>query len=217
VHFEIPDLLTMARHAVPRFIEGSIVPLALFLTGLRTVGVYGAMVFGLGWVYVSILVRVILRRRVPGVLLIGAATLTARTVIALASGSAFVYFLQPSLGTALVASAFLFSVPLNRPLAQKLADDFCPLPPDFHANDFVRRFFRQISLLWAFTQAMNASIAMWLLLTQSTQTFLLGRAVLSLTCWVCAIAASTLWFRHSMARNGIVVALPAFRRRPAAA
>jgi len=45
--FEIPRLRTLARHAVPHVIEGTIVPLALFLLTLRFVGVCGAVLIGL--------------------------------------------------------------------------------------------------------------------------------------------------------------------------
>src|SRR5262245_51430404 len=114
VHLEIPGLRTVARHAVPRFVEGTLIPLALFAGCLHFLGVWGAMTAGLLWVYSAILVRVTLRKPVPGILLLGAVTLTARTVIALVSGSVLVYFLQPSLGTLLVAMAFLMSVPLDR-------------------------------------------------------------------------------------------------------
>ena len=43
-----------------------------------------------------------------------------------------------------------------------------------YANEHVRRFFRRISLLWAFAQASNATITIWLLLTQSLATFVLA-------------------------------------------
>jgi hypothetical protein len=171
------------------------------------------MLTGLAWVYLAISTRVVLRRRIPGILLLGAATLTARTLIAIASGSIVVYFLQPSLGTLLVASAFLLSVPLGRPLAGRLAADFCPLPDDVYANVHVRTFFRRISLLWAFAQASNAAITIWLLLTQSLGTFVVARVAVSWTVTVAAITVSTLWFRRSMARHGIVVRLPSWRGR----
>jgi hypothetical protein len=213
VHLEIPDLRTIARHVVPRIVEGTLVPVALLLVTLRVLGPSGAMVAGLVWVYSAIGVRLVLRRRVPGILFLGAATLTARTAISLASGSTIVYFLQPSLGTALVAAAFLLSVPLGRPLAGKLAADFCPLPDDVYANEHVHTFFRRISLLWAFAQGSNAVITIWLLLTQSIATFLVARVAVSWTVTITAIVVSTLWFRRSMARNGIQVRLPALRRR----
>ena len=97
------------------------------------------------------------------------------------SGSVVVYFLQPSLGTVLVATAFLISAAINRPLAGKLASDFCPLPDDVRMNAHVRRFFRQISLLWAFAHACNATITIWLLLSQSVATFVVARVAVSWT------------------------------------
>jgi len=216
VHMEIPDLRTVATHAAPRIIESTVVPLGLFLLGLRILGVWGAMTAGLVWVYALILIRVCLRRRVPGVLLIGAVTLTARTIVAMASHSVVVYFLQPSLGTMLIAGAFLFSVAINRPLAGRLAADFCPLPNEVHAHTHVRTFFRQISLLWAFTQAMNAAVTVYLLFSQSLGTFVVLRTVVSTSTTLVAIVVSALWFKRSMRRHGISVQLPTWRRAVAA-
>jgi hypothetical protein len=213
VHMEIPDLRTVVRHALPRFVEGTVVPVALFLIGLHVLGVWGAMTAGLAWVYSAIAVRLWLRRPVPGILALGAVTLTARTVVAIASRSVVVYFLQPSLGTMLVAAAFLLSVPLDRPLAGRLAADFCPLSHEMHTNAHVRRFFRHISLLWAFVQTANAGITIWLLFSQSLSTFVLLRMAVSAGVTILAIAASAIWFKRSMARHGIVVHLPAWRTR----
>src|SRR5258708_6149778 len=194
VHLELPDLRTMARRAPLRILEGVVNPLALFLVALQILRVWGAMTVGLVWVYGLIVARVCMRRPVPGILMLGAVTLTARTIIAFASHSVVVYFLQPSLGTALVATAFLVSVALDRPLAGRLAIDFCPLSAEFRANEHVRRFFRQISLLWAFAQAANAGITIWLLFSQSVATFVVLRSVVSLGVTSIAIVASSLWF-----------------------
>jgi hypothetical protein len=215
VHMEIPDVRTLARHVAPRFVESTLIPLVLFLGGLRLLGVWGAMTAGLLWVYSVIAVRLAIGRRVPGILVIGALTLTARTVLALVSGSVLVYFLQPSLATALVAFAFLASVPLNRPLAGRLAADFCPLPREVHANAHVRRFFSQISLLWAAAQMANSALTVWLLFSQSLSTFVVLKFVVSTGVTIGAIVASTLWFKRSMARHGITVSWAAWRRNPA--
>jgi intracellular septation protein A len=216
VHMEIPDMRTVLRHAAPRFIEGTVVPLVLFLVGLRVVGVWGAMAAGLVWVYAAIGVRLVRRRAVPGILMLGALTITARTVIALAAHSVVVYFLQPSLATMLIAGAFLLSVPLDRPLAGRLARDFCPLSDEMHANQHVRRFFRRVSLLWAFAQTCNAAITIWLLFSQSLGTFVVLRSVVSASVTITAIVASAVWFKRSMARHDIIVKLPSWRRaRPA--
>src|SRR5919198_2966460 len=102
-HFEIPRLRTLARHAAPHVVEGTVIPLALFLLTLRFVGVWGAVLIGLGWTYAAVVRRLVMGQRVPGILVLTAVTLTARTVIAMGAGSVVVYFLQPTPRTPLVA------------------------------------------------------------------------------------------------------------------
>jgi hypothetical protein len=211
VHLTLPDLASVARHAGVRVIEGVVIPLALFLIGLRVFGAWGAMTVGLAWSYGLIAARLLMRRSIPGILFLSAVTLTARTVIALSAHSITLYFLQPSLGSALIAGAFLVSVLIDRPLAARLAGDFCPLSTEVRANEHVRRFFRQISLLWAFAQAANAGVTIWLLFSQSIGTFVILRSVVSASVTLSAILASSLWFRASMARNGINVIWPRLR------
>lgn len=213
--FEIPRLRTLARHAAPHVLEGTVAPLVLFLLTLRLVGVWGAVLIGLGWTYAAVARRLLTGRRVPGILVLGAVTLTARTVIALASGSVVVYFLQPTLGTALVAAAFLLSVPLGRPLAERLARDFCPIPSKVLANTHVRKFFLRVTLLWAVTQLANAAVALWLLLSQSVATFLLAKTLVSWGLTGTAIVVSTIWFRRSMTRHGILARHTARASSPA--
>jgi hypothetical protein len=148
--------------------------------------------------------RLVTGQRVPGILLLAAVTITARTAVAIASGSVVVYFLQPTLGTALVACAFLLSVPLGRPLAERLARDFCPIPSGVLAQAPVRRFFLQITLLWAFTQLANAAVTLWLLFSQSLATFLVAKTLVSWGLTGTAIVVSTIWFHRSMRRHGIL-------------
>lgn len=198
--FELPRLRTLARHALPNLVEGSLVPVGLFLVVLHLFGLRGAMVAGLGWSYAAVLRRVVTRQRVPGLLLIGTVTLTARSILAFATGSSVLYFLQPTLGTALVATAFLLSVAIGRPLAQRLATDFCPIPDHVMADAGVRRCFLGMSLLWAVTGFVNASLALWLQFTQSVGTFVVTKSLASTALTVVAVGISVLWFKRTISR-----------------
>jgi len=189
-------LTALARHATPHILEATLIPLALFYGGLRLVGLWGALIAALLWSYSSLLRRLLMRRRVPGMLLLGIVGLTARTGLALATGSAFLYFLQPTLGTGLVATIFIGSTVLGRPLAMKLANDFMPLPESLLAHAGVRRFFHRISLLWAGVFLANAGISLWLLVSQSLATFLWTRTLASAVLTVGAVAISTMAFRR---------------------
>ena len=202
---ELPRLRAMARHALPNLIEASLIPLAVFYGALWLVGVWGGLIAALVWSYTAVIRRLVTRTPVPGLLLLGVVGITARTVVALVSGSVFVYFLQPTLTTVLIGAVFLLSVPAGRPLAERLAGDFCPLPATFMGSPPVRRFFARITVLWALVQLTNAAVSIWLLATQSVETYVFARTLLSWVLTGSAILASTLYFKRSMRRHGITV------------
>ena len=202
---EIPRLRALARHAVPHVLEATVAPLVVFYAALWLTGVWGGLIGALVWSYTAILRRLVTRQRVPGLLMLGAVGITARTLVAAISGSVFFYFLQPTLTTVLIAGVFLFSIPAGRPIAERLAGDFCPLPATFLRSPPVRRFFARITLLWAFVQLANAALSLWLLATQSVATYVFARATGSWTLSIGAIVLSTLYFKRSMHRHGIAI------------
>jgi uncharacterized membrane protein len=197
-HVELPGLRRIARHAGPRLMEATVVPLVLFYAGMATVGVFGALLVALAWSYAALLRRLVRGERLPGMLLLGTLGLTARTAISFASGSVFLYFLQPTLGTVAVAAAFLLSVPAGRPLAERLAADICPLPPDVVSSAPVRTFFARVSVLWALVYLVNAGVTLWLLLSQPLGVYLVATKVMSLVLSGSALVVSVVWFRRTV-------------------
>jgi uncharacterized membrane protein len=203
-HFQIPRLRTLASHALPSMIECSFIPLVLFYAAMWAAGIWVALIVALLWSYGALGRRLVTRSHIPGLLVIGAVGLTARTVLAFLTGSVVVYFLQPVLTTVGIAAVFLFSVPAGRPLAERLAADFCPFPDGMLARPPVRRFFARITLLWAFVQLSNAAVTLWLLLTRSVATYMLMKTVTSLTLTGLGVIVSTVYFKTSMRRHGIM-------------
>jgi hypothetical protein len=194
--FEIPRLADLALHALPRTLEGMIAPVVVFYAGLILLGLDGALVAAVAWVYGGIAVRLIRRRPVPGTLVLAAIGVTARAAMAAVTGSAVVYFLQPTLGTLLVAMAFLGSVPLRRPLAAKVATDLLPLPDAFLANERVHRFFLRMSLLWSFVFTLNTALSVWLLFSHSITAYLWIRTPAVGLLAVAAVSVSVWSFRR---------------------
>lgn len=192
----MPRLAVLARHATPHLLESTLIPLGLFYGGLELFGLWAALLAAMVWSYTSLLRRLVTRRRVSGMLVLGIVGLTARTALALVTGSVFLYFLQPTLGTGLVAIVFAGSVLLGRPLALRLAADFLPLPEALLARQRVRRFFLRVSLLWAAAFLANAGISLWLLVSQSLATFLWSRTAASVVLTGLAVAVSVRWFRR---------------------
>jgi hypothetical protein len=201
-HLELPRLRELFRHATPQILEAIVVPLGLFYAALSFLGAKGAICTALAWNFLALLRRVWRRERLPGVLLLGTVGLTARSVIALVSSSSlFVYFLQPSLGTALLGAAFLLSVPLGCPLAEKLAHDFVPLPPSFFKRPKVRQLFVRISLLWALVSLLNAAGTLALLVNVPIAAFLAAKTGYSWGLTLVGVALSSWWFRRGLRRH----------------
>ena len=200
--FELPPLRVLARHALPRIVEGVIIPTLLFLGLLRLAGPMWAIAGGLVWSSLVIASRVARRRPVPTLVMLGLAALALRTTFSLAAGSSFLYFLQPTVGAAAAGCVILASALVGRPVILRLARDFCPLPDDVMAHGHLRRFFLGISVLWGVVQLLNAGITLWLLLSQSLGTFVVLRTTLGSVLTGSAIAITIVWFQRLHRTNG---------------
>jgi len=201
----LPPVRSLLRQGGMRVAEATLVPLGLFYLVLQFVGLRWALVAALAWTYLVIVVRLLRRERVSALLLIAAAMLTVRSAISFATGSAFFYFLQPTLGNFLVGVLFLISVPLGRPLAGRLASELCPLPAHVLDRRAVRTFFARITVLWALVNIANGSTALWALLSSSLGGVLLARTLGSLTIVAAAIGLSYVWFRRSLRSEGLTL------------
>ncbi|WP_157429728.1 VC0807 family protein [Actinomadura oligospora] len=198
--FELPRLAVLLRHAAPRFVEGVIAPVAVFYAAFALFGLNGGLIAAVAWVYCGIAWRCARGHGVTGMLMLAALGVTVRAGLAAATQSAMVYFLQPTLGTLMVSVSFLASVPLRRPLAQKLATDMVPMPEPFLRHVRVRRFFSRVSLLWASVFLLNTGLSLWMLLHQSITVFLWVRTSLVAAIGAVAVAASVWGFRRCVGR-----------------
>jgi len=201
----LPSLRAVVRHALPALLESTIVPGALFYLVLLLDGFHGALIAALTWSLLALGRRLVRGQKVPAVLVLSVVLVSARTVVAYVTGSAFLYFVQPTASTFLVAVLFLVTAVARRPIIEKLARDFCPLDPEMFARPFVRRFFLRLSMLWFVVLATQAGFIMWLLLESSVRTFVVERSLVSAVLTVGGIALSTLWFVRVMRGAGLTV------------
>ncbi|MFF5213311.1 VC0807 family protein [Streptosporangium sp. NPDC000396] len=196
----LPRLTSLVRQAVPKLLEGVVAPLAVFYAALAVLGLNGALIAAVSWVYAGVGWRLIRRIPVPGTMILAAIAITARALLGLWTGSAVIYFLQPELGTICISMAFLASIRLNRPLVQKLTLDYIHLPSSVLKHERVRRFFARITLLWAFVLLANSTVSIWLLLHQSIGTYLLVRTSAVALISGLAAAVSLYAFRRVLGR-----------------
>jgi hypothetical protein len=194
--FELPRVTALLMHALPRFVEGVIAPVAVFYAALMLLGLNGALVAAVAWVYGGIIYRYVRGLPVPGMLMLAAVGVTVRAGLAAATHSAVVYFLQPTLGTLAVSMAFLASVALGKPLAMKLAKDMAPIPDAFYKHARVHQFFLRISLLWSAVLLANVGISLWMLFNQSISMYLWIRTGIVAGLGTIGIAVSVWGFKR---------------------
>jgi uncharacterized membrane protein len=210
----LPSPRSLLRNGGLHLMEATLVPAGLFYLLLRVVGFKGALLAAFVWQLAAIVRHLVMHRKVPAVLLLTTALVGGRTVLGWFTGSAFLYFLQPTLGNFLIAFAFLATVPLSRPFIAKLADDFCAFPANFTGHPHVQRFFKRVSLLWAFVFITNGVVTLFILATQAVGQFLLVSTAGTYTIVGAAILGSLLWFRRCLRGQGITLRLGG--ARPAA-
>jgi hypothetical protein len=202
---KMPAPRAALRHAVPVVLEAIIAPLGLFYLVLMLWGFRGALIAALAWSFLALGRRLRRGERVSMLLLLGTLLLTLRTAVSFITGSAFIYFAQPTAGTIVIAFVLFGSALVRRPFTQRFAGDFCPIDPEILARPLVHRFFVRISVLWATVLLLNAGFVLWLLVTSSLHAFVLERAAVTYSMTVLAIYLSIRQFVVMMRGDGITV------------
>ncbi|HEY0574135.1 MAG TPA: VC0807 family protein [Pseudonocardia sp.] len=190
-------------HAARNLFETVLAPLGLFYLLLTLTNLTGALIAALAWAFCAVGWRLIKRTPIPSVLLLTTALLVARTAVGFATGSVFLYFLQPTLQNFLYAFVLVATVPLRRPLIARLADDFCAFPTALTERPRVQRFFRRVSLLWAVVFLTNGATTLWALARASLGDFLVVTTAGSYTLVTVAAVGSLMWFRRELRGEGI--------------
>ena len=175
-----PSLRAVVKRVGLSLLVACLIPATLFYTCLRLEGVWTAILVALGWSYGAIAWRAITGRRTSGLLILTALLMTGRTGVAVLTDSTYLYFLQPIISDGLVGVAFLVTLATARPMVARLAGDFYPMDDDLHVRPRIRRLFWCLTLMWALLCLGKATATLWLLESQSLDTFVLVKSVSAL-------------------------------------
>ena len=190
-------ILRVARGAFPAVMTATLVPLGLFYAVSAAAGMKIGIVASLTWAYL-VLARQLYtsRRRVSGLLVITAFTLTVRCLTWAFHQTTFTYFSVPVAETVGMGLLFVGTLALGRPLLVSLARDFVPALGDRLAHVTHRRLVRHLSWVWGLVYLGSAATSAMLLTTQNIHWFLLFHQVSSWT-WVAAgLAVSFVYGRR---------------------
>ena len=180
----------MIRRVAVSLLIATVIPATLFYVVMVVWDVWSAIIAALVWSYGAIAWRAVTRRRPSGLLMLTAVVMTGRTAIALVADSTFLYFLQPIISDGVVAATFLLSLATARPMVARLAGDFYPMDHELSLRPRIRRLFWHLTVMWALLCAGKAGGTLWLLGSQSLESFVLIKSVLVLALNAVAVAVT---------------------------
>lgn len=195
-----PRLTAVIKHVAASLALAVVIPSALFYACLRVGDIWAALGAALVWCYGAMAWRLSTRQRCSALLWLTAFGLTAKTIFSLATGSTFVYFLQPAVTDFAIAVIFFVSLSGARPIVARVAADFYPMTDDVAARPRVQRLFWHLTLMWAVLCLLQAGVTVWLLEKASLDTFVAARFGIT-TGFAVAGAAVTIMFAARIARS----------------
>jgi hypothetical protein len=166
-----PRFAAIMKHLALSLLMANLVPSLLFYLCLRAENVWAALIAALAWCYGATVWRVTTKRPMSMLLTIAVVGLTAKTGLAIASGSTFIYFLQPAVNDAALATIFTLSLATARPVVARLAADFYPMTEDVASRPRIQRLFWRLTLLWAVLALVKSVVTVWLLESMPTVEF----------------------------------------------
>jgi hypothetical protein len=203
---ELGELGPAVLRAGRLLVETAVVPTVLLLVLLNTSGLLAGAAAAFGWCLLSLALRWVFGRRLPATLLLGTLVVAERALVALATSSAFLYLLQPAIGSALMSLLFIGSAAIGRPVTLRLARDLLALPEHIVGRREVRRMFTQVALLWGLSRLVDAAMSIGSL-QLGLDAGLISRGLLSPSLTVIAVGVCALWGIRSLRRCGITVRL----------
>lgn len=202
-----PSLVAVIHRVSVSLLIAVVIPAVVFYSFFVLAGVWTAIAAALVWSYGAIAWRAATRRRVSGLLVLAAVLLTGRTALSVVADSTWLYFLQPIISDGVVAALFLLSLASTRPMVARLAGDFYPMDHELASRPRVRRLFWHLTVLWAVLGLTKATMTLWLLQSQSLDTFVLVKSVATLSINVLA-AFATIGLAAMVARKEGLLGAP---------
>ncbi len=190
-----------------RAIPDALVPLGLFLATNTRWGLAWAIAAVTTWSLGLTLYRRRRGRRIGFVLPIVVGFILLRGIAGIVTRSDAVYFGPAILNNFLIGGTFLLSVLFRTPLIGLVARAFYPFPAAVRRHPTFHRVFRNVTLAWATFLIASGTFQVWLLATQSTNTFVTLRAAVGWPVGIALLVASIAYPRRVLERDPEIVEL----------
>jgi intracellular septation protein A len=169
----------VAGKAVPGMILGGIIPAVCFLAGRHEWGLVGGIVLVLLWSLAYQAARWIRTRSISGLVILYLLVLGLRGATALAFHSASMFFITPSIVTAIGGCVFIASALLAKPLVSPIINELVPHSVLDCRDPKVRSVMVKISMLYGVEQLICAGVLIFMVLNLSTTVYVTTHGAVS--------------------------------------
>jgi hypothetical protein len=202
-HLEVPRPWRMLRTAIWNLNEAAGVPLVVYLLANWLAGRAVGLLSGLTTVLIVIAVHKIRTGTVPGLLMISGTMLAIQTVLALATGQVWIYFLQVPVAKLGLGLVFARSARTSQPLVARLATEVVAFRHPASHHPGLHRYFQRATWLWAGIFLLLAVGLAVFVATQPLSMFLLLSSTITPGLIVIGAGVSALWFFSVIRRLGL--------------
>jgi hypothetical protein len=178
-------------------------PVAGYFVGAALGGQEAGMVTATAVVWLTVVVRKMATRSVPGLLTISALVLTLQTATVLVTGSVLFFLLQFPLANLVLCVLFARTAPTRKPLVAQLAAEMVALRQPSSHQPGLDRFFQGATWLWAGIFAVSTVGLAVLMAIESVKVFLLLTTAVTIGGVVAGTFLSALWFIRVIRRSGL--------------
>jgi hypothetical protein len=201
---ELPRLRRLVLSVGLSLGESLGLPIVGYVAGMALGGQSTAMLLATAVLWLTVVVRKIVTRTVPGLLTISALVLTLQTVVVVGTGSQLFFLLQFPLANLALCVLFARTAPTSKPIVARLAAEVVAMR---QPSAGLHTFFRDATWLWAGIFAATTVGLAVLMVSESASMFLMLTTAVTIGGVVVGIALSVMWFVRALRRSGIRVRL----------
>jgi len=175
----------LRRHAVLALREvlvATVIPLLVFALSQARYGTTIAIAATATWTLGVTIIQALCRGRVSGLIILSLIMLSIKATSGLATGSSFLFFAVPCLGTAATGAMFAWSGRWKRPLLVRLARDVVPFLGDHLSSGASRPFVIRLGWTWGFAYLANAVASFLLLVFMPLHVFMVLHVLAGWSC-----------------------------------
>jgi hypothetical protein len=180
-------------------------PIVAYAVGAKLGGQDVGMLAAAALVWLTVIVRKVVTRSVPGLLLISALVFTLQAVLVVATGSVLFFLLQFPLANLALCVLFARTAPTRKPLVAQLAAEVVALRQPAARHPGLDRFFQGATWLWAGIFAASAIGLAVGMVFEPTTVFLVLSTAVTVGGVIAGTFLSALWFVRVLRRSGLRV------------